>query len=72
MIDGFLPERGNDVSDIGTDEASKRWGYSQETVRKWCAIGLIKGAMQDKKGSPWHIPQNAECPKKIKINSDML
>ncbi len=35
------------MSDIGTGEASKRWGYSQETVRKWCAMGLIKGATQD-------------------------
>lgn len=60
------------MSDIGTGEASKRWGYSQETVRKWCAMVLIKGATQDKNGSAWHIPQNAECPKKIKANSNVL
>ena len=72
MIGSFFIGKGDDMSDIGTGEASKRWGYSQETVRKWCAMGLIKGATQDKKGSAWHIPQNAECPKKIKANSNML
>lgn len=55
------------MSDIGTGEASKRWGYSQETVRKWCAIGLIKGATQDKKGSAWHIPQNIQRKSKTAI-----
>ena len=51
---------------MGTLEASEKWGYSQATIRKWCAAGLIKGARQDKKGSPWHIPKDAECPKQIK------
>lgn len=54
------------MADIGTKEASERWGYTQETIRKWCAVGLITNATQDKKGSPWHIPADAECPKKIK------
>ena len=51
------------MSDMGTLEASKRWGYTQQTVRKWCAEKKIQGATQDKKGSPWHIPQDAQCPK---------
>ena len=42
------------MADMGTNEASKKWGYSQETIRKWCKEGLIEGASQDKKGSPWH------------------
>lgn len=54
------------MSDIGTKEAAARWGYSQETIRKWCADGKIEGATQDKERSPWHIPANAKCPKKIK------
>ena len=54
------------MADMGTKTASTKWGYTQETIRKWCANGLIKGATQDKKGSPWHIPSDAECPKKIK------
>ena len=57
------------MSDIGTKEASRRWGYSQETIRKWCAQRLISNATQDKKGSPWHIPADAECPKKIKVKT---
>ena len=51
---------------MGTKEASKKWGYSQETIRKWCFDGLVEGAEQDAKGSPWHIPKNAKCPKAIK------
>ena len=51
------------MADMGTREASKKWGYSPETISKWCREGKIKGATQDKKGSPWHIPQNAKCPK---------
>lgn len=54
------------MADMGTKAAAEKWGYTQETIRKWCADGLIQGATQDKKGSPWHIPVDAECPKKIK------
>ncbi len=54
------------MADIGTKEASERWGYTQDTIRIWCAKGLIPNATQDKKGSPWHIPANAVCPKKVK------
>lgn len=53
---------------MGTKEASKKWGYSQETIRKWCHEGIIEGADHDAKGSPWHIPKNAQCPKPIKSN----
>lgn len=51
------------MADMGTNEASKLWGYSQDTIRKWCQNGKIAGATQDKKGSPWHIPKDAKCPK---------
>lgn len=54
------------MADIGTAEAASEWGYSQKTISKWCREGLVKGATQDKKGSPWHIPKDAPCPKKIK------
>ena len=43
---------------MGTAEASKQWGYTQATIRKWCIEGRIKDASQDKKGSPWHIPKD--------------
>lgn len=52
---------------MGTKEASKKWGYTQNTISKWCREGLIKDASQDKEGSPWHIPKDAECPRKIKV-----
>ena len=55
------------MADIGTKEASERWGYTQDTIRKWCAEGLIPNATQNKKGSLWHIPADAICPKKVKV-----
>ncbi len=63
----MMEKANNLMSDIGTLEASKKWGYTQDTIRRWCQKGIIAGATQDKKGSPWHIPKDAECPKKIKV-----
>lgn len=51
---------------MGTKEASEKWGYKQETIQKWCRLGMINGADQDSKGSPWHIPKDAKCPRTIK------
>lgn len=51
---------------MGTKEASKLWGYPQNTISKWCRAGLIKNANQDGKGSPWHIPKDTECPRPIR------
>lgn len=51
---------------MGTKEAAELWGYDQKTVSKWCREGKIPDADQDSKGSPWHIPKNAPCPKPIK------
>ena len=51
---------------MGTREASRKWDCTQAQVSKLCRDGLIEGAEQDKKGSPWHIPKNAKCPKLIK------
>lgn len=51
---------------LGTKEASELWGYSQVIIQKWCHNGLIPGADQGKKGSLWHIPKNAVCPKPVK------
>lgn len=54
------------MADMGTKEASELWGYAQKTISKWCREGLIQNATQDKKGSTWHIPKDAKCPRKIK------
>ena len=48
---------------MGTKEASEKWGYSQQTIARWCREGRIPDASQDSKGSPWHIPKKAKCPK---------
>ena len=52
-------------SAMGTREASEKWGYTPETIRKWCKKGLLD-ANQDKPGSPWHITKDAVCPKPIR------
>lgn len=49
---------------MGTYRASQKWGCSQATIRKWCNEGKIPGAEHDKKGSPWRIPENTQCPVK--------
>ncbi|MDE6302237.1 MAG: helix-turn-helix domain-containing protein [Clostridia bacterium] len=43
---------------MGTEKASEIWGVPQNVIQKWCRDGKIKGAMQDKKGSPWFIPDD--------------
>lgn len=53
---------------MGTKEAAKRWGYTSNTIAKWCREGKVVGAEQDRKRSPWRIPCNAVCPKKCKAN----
>ena len=53
---------------MGTKEASERWGVSQSLISKWCREGLIPGASHDAKGSPWHIPKDAKCPKPSRKN----
>lgn len=37
---------------MGTLEASEKWGYSQATIRKWCAAGLIKGSKTRQRRQP--------------------
>ena len=46
------------MATIGTKEASQRLGLSQSTIAKMCREGKMKGAEQDSKGSPWHIPES--------------
>lgn len=46
------------MATIGTKEAAKRLGVTQSTVARYCREGKIKGAEQDEKGCPWHIPES--------------
>ena len=47
---------------MGTKEASKRWGVSQNTISRWCREKKIP-AEHDAAGSPWRIPVDAMPPK---------
>ena len=55
------------MATIGTKEAAERLGLKQATVSKMCREGKIEGAEQDRKGSPWHIPE-ATIEKMLKNN----
>ena len=49
---------------MGTKEAAKKWGCTQDTVARWCRQGKIYLVMKpEKKGGQWRIPVNAEYPK---------
>lgn len=53
------------MADMGTKEASEKWGVTQQKVQKWCREGKITPQpTQDKKGSAWHIEKNAVPPKR--------
>lgn len=47
---------------MGTKEAAKKWGVTQDLVARWCRAGKIDGAEQDAKGSPWRLPADATKP----------
>ena len=50
------------MADMGTKEASEKWGVSQARVARWCRTCGDSRITQDKKGSPWHIPKNYPNP----------
>lgn len=37
---------------MGTLEASRKWGYTQATIRKWCKLDLLKTQVATKKVVP--------------------
>ena len=58
------------MADMGTKEASERWGVTQRTVEKWCREGKIAPQpTQDKNGSPWHIQKDAKPPMPKRTNT---
>lgn len=49
-------------------EAAAKWGYCDDTIRKWCREGKIKVTIEAEKiNNRWQIPISAECPKKVKV-----
>lgn len=56
---------------LSVREVAEKWGYGEATIRKWCQQGLIKVTVgAEKKSGRWQIPENAQCPKKIKNNKN--
>ena len=50
---------------LSVKEFAEKWGYSDETIRKWCRKGLITATIEaEKKSGRWQIPADAQCPKK--------
>lgn len=48
---------------MGTKEAAEKWGYKQSTISAMRRDGVIDGAEQDAKGSPWRIPVDTPHPR---------
>ena len=47
---------------MGTKQAAEKWHLKQSYITKMCRDGKIKGAEQDKPGSPWRIPIDTPNP----------
>ena len=48
-------------------EAAEMWGYSEETIRRWCKNGFLSVTfVAVKKNGRWMIPEDAPCPQKVK------
>ena len=48
-------------------EASDLWGYTPDTIRRWCKSGKISLTIHPEKiSNRWKIPKDAPCPKPIK------
>lgn len=55
--------QGDYMSDkMSTKTFAEKWGCTQVQVSEWCRNGLIKGAEQDHKGTPWRIPIDSKPP----------
>ena len=66
---GLSKEKGDwRMEYITVKEAAARWGYSEDTIRKWCQKGLLSVVcVAEKKSGRWQIPAVAQCPKPIKL-----
>lgn len=63
-------EGGERMQFITVKEASEKWGYSEDRIRRWCREGKIKlVAAAIKISGRWQIPSDAECPDEPKIKN---
>lgn len=53
---------------ISVAAAAKKWNLSERSVRNYCAIGKIPGAVLA--GKTWQIPEDAEKPKRINAKAE--
>lgn len=44
-------------------ETAKKWNMSERSIRNYCALGKIDGAIL--KGKTWEIPEDAVKPARI-------
>lgn len=52
-------------------QAAERWGYSEETIRKWCKSNQLLAVVKaEKVRGRWRIPANVECPRQIKAKKE--
>ena len=58
---------GKPMEYMTTKGAAERWGFSEETIRKWCKSNQLSAAVKaEKVRGRWRIPANVECPRQIK------
>ena len=52
------------MADMGTRAAAEKWGVTQRRVQEYCKqnVGKDKRITQDRKGSPYHIPEDYPNP----------
>lgn len=55
---------------ISVAEIAKKWNLSERSVRNYCAQGRVNGAFLT--GKIWNIPENAEKPKRIKKEKEII
>jgi len=53
---------------LSVKDAAAKWGYSENTIRKWCRQEKIQITFcAVKKNGRWQIPSDAICPGKQKV-----
>ena len=47
---------------LSVSEIAEKWGVSERSVRNYCALGRVPGAVLV--GKTWHLPEDAEKPRR--------
>lgn len=55
---------------ITVNQYAQKFGLSERTIRNWCAVGKLKGAILV--GKTWNIPADTPPPKKNKVKMTPL